>query len=147
MIPKLRQSFGQGLCWLLDRHAPFKQRKNKNIYAPWITPQFTRKRRTRDIRKQKAVTMKSKILMQANKEIRNQVNSDNFSLKREYFKNETTQQKGNVKGTSSVINKLINRRSKTQQFFSLTLKIKSVQNLLKKSKLSMIFYRNRGISK
>ena len=53
--------------------------------------------------------MKSEILMQAYKEMRNQVqvNSDNRSLKREYFKNEITQQKvtSKVLGTS-----LINRR-------------------------------------
>ena len=59
---------------------------------------------------EKVVKMKSEILMQAYKEMRNQVNSDNRSLKREYFKNELTQQEGNVKGTWSVINKLINRR-------------------------------------
>ena len=64
---------------------------------------------------EKAVKMKSEILMQAYKEMRNQVNSDNRSLKREYFKNELTQQEGNVKGTCSVINKLINRRSKTTE--------------------------------
>ena len=45
--------------------------------------------------------------MQAYKEMRNQVNSDNRSLKRKYFKNEITQQEGNVKGNWSVINKLI----------------------------------------
>ena len=49
---------------LLDKHAPFRQRKSKNIYALWITPELTRKRRTRDILKQKAVKMKSEVLMQ-----------------------------------------------------------------------------------
>ena len=100
---------------LLDKHAPFRQRKGRNNYAPWITPEVTGKRRTRDILKQKAVKMKSEIVMQAYKEMRNQVNSDNRSQKREYFNNEITQQEGNVKGTWSVINKLINRRSKTTE--------------------------------
>ena len=43
---------------LLDKHAPFRQRKGRNNYAPWITPELTGKRRTRDILKQKAVKMK-----------------------------------------------------------------------------------------
>ena len=34
---------------LLDKHAPFRQRKGKNIYTPWITPELTGKRGTRDI--------------------------------------------------------------------------------------------------
>ena len=50
---------------LLDKHAPFRQRKGKGIYAPWITPEFTGKRRTHGILKQKAVKMKSEFLMQA----------------------------------------------------------------------------------
>ena len=53
--------------------------------------------------------------MRACKEMRNQVNSENHSLKREYFRNEVTQQEDNVKGTWSVTNKLINRRSKTTE--------------------------------
>ena len=62
--------------------------------------------------------------------MRNQVISDNRSLKREHFKNEITQQQGNVKGTWSAINKLIDRTDKKQRrFLFLTLKIKSVQNL------------------
>ena len=69
--------------------------------------------------------MKSEILMQAYKEMRNQVNSDNRSLKRKCFKNEITQQEGNVKGTWSVINKLINRRSKTTEIPSL-----NVENII-----------------
>ena len=72
------------LVGLLDKHAPFRQRKGKNIYQPWIIVELTGKRRTRDILKQKAVKMKSEILMQAYKEMRNQVNSDSRSLKREY---------------------------------------------------------------
>ena len=34
---------------LLDKHAPFRRRKGKNIYAPWVTPELIGRRRTRDI--------------------------------------------------------------------------------------------------
>ena len=37
--------------------------------------------------------------MQAYKKMQHQVNSDNRSVKREYFKNEITQQESKVKGT------------------------------------------------
>ena len=91
MIPQLQKSFGQGfsLDYLISMHL-LDSGKGRNNYAPWITPELTGKRRTLDILKQKAVKMKSEILMQAYKEMRNQVNSDNRSLKRKYFKNEIT---------------------------------------------------------
>ena len=67
MIPYRQLSY----CFviLLDKHAPFRQRKGRNIYALWINPELTGKRRTRDILKQKAVKMKSEILTQAYKEM------------------------------------------------------------------------------
>ena len=77
--------------------------------------------------------------MQAYKEMRNRVNSDNRSLKREYFKNEITQQEGNVKGTWSVINKLINRRSKTTEIPFLNVENKICSEPIEKSKLSTTF--------
>ena len=70
---------------IIDKHAPLRKRKGKNIYSPWVTPDLVRKRRLRDMLKSKAVTLNSNILMQAFRNIRNETNKLNSSLKREYF--------------------------------------------------------------
>ena len=66
----------------LDKHAPLMKRKGKNIYSPWVTQDFIHKRRIRDILKTKAVKMKSDILMEAYRNLRNHVNRENYKLKR-----------------------------------------------------------------
>ena len=69
----------------LDKHAPLMKRKGKYIYSPWVTQDLIHKRRTRDILKAKAAKMKSEILMEAYRNLRNQVNRENYKLKRQYF--------------------------------------------------------------
>ena len=144
IIPQLQQSFGQGfsLDYLISMHL-LDSGKAEIIMGLGLLP-----RRTRDTLEQKAVKMKSEILMQAYKEMRNQVNSDNRMLKRKYFQNEITQQEGNVKGTRSVINKLINRRSKTTEIPFLNVENKICSEPIEKVEaLNDFFYRNRGKSK
>ena len=79
--------------------------------------------------------------------MRNQVNSDNRSLKREYFKNEITQQEGNVKGTRSVIDKLINRRSKTTEIPFLNFENKICSEPIEKVEALNEFFIETGKSK
>ena len=97
----------------IDKHAPLKKRKGKNVYAPWITSELIQNQRIRDILKTKAVKLRSDLLMEAHKNMRNQVNQLNRGLKREYFKKAINKAEGNIKNTWQVVNKLIHRRSKT----------------------------------
>ena len=62
--------------------------------APWVTPDLVRKRRLRDMLKWKAVALNSNILMQAFRNIRNETNKLNSSLKREYFSKQIDKAEG-----------------------------------------------------
>ena len=62
--------------------------KGKNIYSPWVTEDLIHKRRISDIMKVKTVHMKSEILMDAYRNLRNHVNRENSRLKRDYFAKE-----------------------------------------------------------
>ena len=64
--------------------------------------------------KVKAVHMKSEILMDAYRNLKNQVNRKNFRLKCDYFAKNSDNDK-DIKGTWNTINKLVNRRSKTTE--------------------------------
>ena len=97
----------------IDKHAPLKKRKGKNVCAPWITSELIQKQHIRDILKSKAVKLCSDILMEAHKNVRNQVNQLKRGLNREYFTKAMNKAEGNIKNTWQVINKLIDRRSKT----------------------------------
>ena len=70
---------------ILDEHAPVLKRKCKNTYSPWVTSELIRKRRARDVLKTRAVEMSSEVLMQAYRNLRNQINRENDRLKLEYF--------------------------------------------------------------
>ena len=84
---------------ILDRHVPVLKCKGKNTYSPWVTSELIRKRRARDVLKTRAVEMSSEVLMQAYRNLRNQINRENDRLKREYFSSKVYENDGNIKGT------------------------------------------------
>ena len=59
--------------------------------------------------------MKSEILMEAYRNLRNQVNRENDKLKWQYFAKKISDNEKDIKGTWNTINKLVNRRSKTTE--------------------------------
>ena len=65
------------------------------------------------------VKSKSNILMESYKHVRNNVNSLNKKLKKEYFSKKIAHNKGNLKETWKTINLLLNKRSKTTNIESL----------------------------
>ena len=119
----------------LDKHAPLMKRKGQNIYSPWVTQDLIHKRRTGDILKAKAVKMKSEILMEAYRNLRNQVNRENYKLKRQYFAKKISDNEKDIKGTWNTINKLVNRRSKTTEIPYLEVKGEIIQKVNKRWKL------------
>ena len=100
---------------IIDKHVPLRKRKCKNTYSPWVTPDLVRKRRLRDMLKSKAVALNSNILMQAFRNIRNETNKLNSSLKREYFSKQIDKAEADIKATWKTVNKLLNKRSKTAE--------------------------------
>ena len=65
--------------------------------------------------------MKSEILMEAYRNLRNQVNCENDKLKWQYFTKKISDNKNDIKGTWNAINKLVNR-SKTMEILFLEVK-------------------------
>ena len=65
--------------------------------------------------KSKAVALNSNILMQAFRNIRNETNKLNSSLKREYFSKQIDKAEGDIKVTWKTVNKLLNKKSKTTE--------------------------------
>ena len=59
--------------------------------------------------------MSSEVLLQAYRNLRNQINRENDRLKREYFSRKIYENDGNIKRTWNTINKLIDRKSKTTE--------------------------------
>ena len=75
------------------------------------------------------------MLMEAHKNMRNQVNQLNRCLKREYFTKAIKKAEGNIKFyTWQVINKLIHRRSKTTNIPYIQIDGKTVTEPKEKSK-------------
>ena len=100
---------------ILDRHAPVLKHKGKNTYSPWATSELLRKRCASDVLNTRAVEMGFMVLMQAYRNLRNQINRENDWLKHDYFSRKLHENDGNIKGTWNTINKLTDRRSNTTE--------------------------------
>ena len=117
---------------ILDRHASVLKCKGKNTYSPWVTSELVRKRCARDVLKTREVEMSSEVLMQAYRNLRNQINHENDWLKHEYFSNKIYENDGHIKGTWNTINKHIDRRSKTTEILHLDVGGEIVSDLKQK---------------
>ena len=76
---------------------------------------------------------KSQVMISSYKQCRNQVNTLNVTLKRQYFSDKILQQKGNMKESWQTINQLLNKRSKSTNIYSLR---DSSQTLFDKQRIS-----------
>ena len=117
---------------ILDRHASVLKCKGKNTYSPWVTFELVRKQCARDVLKTREVEMSSEVLMQAYRNLRNQINHENDWLRHEYFSKKIYENDGNIKGTWNTINKLIDRRSKTNEILHLDVGGEIVSDLKQK---------------
>ena len=129
---------------IIDKHAPLRKRKGKNTYSPWVTPDLVRKRRLRDMLKSKAVALNSNILMQASRNIRNETNKLNSSLKREYFSKQIDKAEGDIKATWKTVNKLLNKKSKTTEIPHLDVDGEIITDTSKKAEELNKYFANIG---
>ena len=104
---------------ILEKHAPLRCRRVSEKFCPWLTKDFKCLSATRDRLKLAAVRSKSKIIMDAYKQMRNRVNRLNKDLKRDYFTNKIALSQGDLKNTWKTINMVLNKKSKTTQIQSL----------------------------
>ena len=113
------QNWTNMLSLIIEKHAPLRERRVSDKFAPWLTPDLMNMFRTRDRLKAAAIKSKSVLLMEAYKEIWNKANALNTRLKKSYFTDKIHSCEGNIKETWTTINKLINKRSKTTNITSL----------------------------
>ena len=129
---------------IIDKHAPLRKCKGRNTYSPWITPDSVRKRPLRDMLKSKAVALNSNILMQAFRNIRNETNRLNSSLKREYFSKQIDKAEGDIKATWKTVNKLLNKKSKTTEIPHLDVDSEIITDTSKKAEELNKYFANIG---
>ena len=87
-------------------HAPLRLRKVKSEYTPWLTNEIKNISYHRDFLKKKAVSLNSPAYHEAYKKCRNEVAKTN------YYKT-SLENSTNSKDSWKIINKLLNKKSKT----------------------------------
>ena len=132
-VNKLVERFLTLFSLMIEKHAPLRQIRVSEKYCPWINADLKRLIRTRDRLKRFAVKHKSQVMSSSYKQCRNQMNTLNVTLKRQYFSDKILQQKGNMKESWQTINQLLNKRSKSTNIDSLS---DSSQTLFDKQRIS-----------
>ena len=98
---------------ILDRHAPIRQRKVRNNYAPHINSDLRRKMFLRDYYKKKHRYTNSENDWQQYKKLRNAVNIENAKTKTDYFAQKLGEANSDIKETWKILNSASGKRSKT----------------------------------
>ena len=84
---------------ILEKHAPVRNKRVSEKVSPWLTKDLKQLSATRDRFKKQAVRSKSKILMEAYRQTRNEVDKLNTDLKQGFFTNKIALYNGNLKNT------------------------------------------------
>ena len=87
---------------ILDQIAPFRQRKVKNSYAPFIDKEVRQKMLLRDLHKKKHTKYKDPKDWLKYKQLRNEVNFEINVKKKSYFSQKLQESKGDIKETWEV---------------------------------------------
>ena len=93
-----------------DQTAPFKQRKVKNSYAPYIDKDLRQTMLLRDFYKKKHTKFKDPSDWSAYKKLRNEANSKIKSKRKSYFSQKLEESKGNIKDTWKILNTAIGQK-------------------------------------
>ena len=107
---------------ILDKHAPIRQHKVRNKYAPHINAELKRKMTQIDFYKRKHRSTKDPQDWQEYKKLRNIVNREIDKAKKDYFMHKISGAKNDVKATWKVLNSALGRQSKTTSFQQLRVK-------------------------
>ena len=107
---------------VLDKHAPIRQHKVRNKYAPHINTELKRKMTQRDFYKRKHRSSKDPQDWQEYKKLRNIVNREIDKAKKDYFMHKISEAQNDVKATWKVLNSALGRQSKTTSIQQLRFK-------------------------
>ena len=93
------QNWTNMLSLIIEKHAPLREHRVSDKFAPWLIPDLKNMFRMRDKLKAAAIKSKSVLLMEAYKKIRNKANALNTKLKKRYFTKKIHSCEGNIKET------------------------------------------------
>ena len=112
----------------IDRHAPLKSKRVRLSKSPWINSNLKKLMHKRDILKLKAIRSKNPNDWREFRKHRNFVNSQVRIAKQSYYNNTFQENKGNVRNTWRVINKLTSRKVKNSSIKETKLNDKSIHD-------------------
>ena len=112
-INSLANHWAYKLSLTINKHALVVEKRVSKKCCPWINKELKDSMRTRDKLKKLAVKSKSVLVMESCRQVRNGVNSLNKQLKKECFTSKISSYKENIKDSWSIINELLNKRSKS----------------------------------
>ena len=93
------QNWTNILSSVVEKDAPFIERRVSDKYTPWLNPEIKKMFRMRDKLKTEVIKSRSNILMETYKQVRNRTNATNSKLKKEYFTDKIHSCEGNMKDT------------------------------------------------
>ena len=95
---------------ILDQSAPFKPRKVKNSYAPYIDKDLRQTMLLRDFYKKKHAKFKDSSDWSAYKKLRNEANSKKKFKRKSHFSQKLEESRGNIKDTWKILNIAMGRK-------------------------------------
>ena len=111
---------------ILDQIAPFKLRKVKSTYAPFIDKDLRQKMLLRDLYKKKHTKNHDPDDWLKYKQIRNEVNAEMKTKRNRYFSQKLEDCHGDIRETWRVLNAAMGRKSKTTVINSLDVNSKTI---------------------
>ena len=99
---------------IINKHAPFRTKRVKNKWSPWITNELLREIHKRDfLTEKKAASTNDLSIWKQFKDARNKANNSVKNAKRKYFSNHFDANKSDPRKTWRLINELQSRQSKS----------------------------------
>ena len=104
---------------ILDWHTPYRQRKVRNMYAPYKDKELRHKMFLRDLYKKGFNKSKSHKDWKQFQQLRNAVNREKPKKKREYVSKKLNENRGDIKGTWKTLNMALCKKSKSSTYNSI----------------------------
>ena len=127
-IHTMSSEFENYFVSVLDKHAPIRQHKVRNSYAPYIDHELRHKMFLRDFYKSRYKKTNDPEDWKQFQHFRNKINTERRKKKTEYFNKKLNENKGDIKGTWKVLNMAPDKRSKTTNFTTIKVNKKEISD-------------------
>ena len=127
-VHALSSEFENCFVTILDKHAPLRQHKVRNMYAPYIDHELRHKMFLCDFYKKQFNKTKNSDTWKQFQQLRNKINIERQKKKTEFFTSKLNEHKGNVRSTWKVLNMALGSKSKTTNFNTLSVKGKEISD-------------------